>query len=626
VEGTLPPESQRERGNVLTIRVPGDAGLQDRDQVLLDWVEVDYSRRFAYDPSGLPLRLAAGVSGTATVTGIPADSVDLYDVTAPEHPRVALGLTVQAGAVALPLSADKERVLFAVAPDGYVRPSYVQQPAAADLRTTTEGADYIVIAYDGFVEAVRPLAAYRARQGLRVRIVPVSAVYDGFSGGVFTPVAIRDFLAYAHQNWAKPAPRYVLLVGDASYDYRDYLGTGERNFVPAYPVRLVDSIETPTDAYYVRLDGKAHAPAMAIGRLPCRTVEDVSRLAQRIVDYETSAPVGDWRRQVLAVGDHELPARDATWFELSSDQDARLCEAYGMAAERVFLRAAGISPDLPADQNQQLVREKATPPVLQALGQGCALFLFQGHGACTYLGRQRVLQSDDLSSLDNRGRSPLAVLVTCFAGAFDDPECEGGQCLAERLLSAPSGAIACVAPTRLGGANVESPLLGQLLAAPRAPVGEAVALAKQRMADRRVEGWQPVDNYNLLGDPLLALNLDVQPPPTPTGVADVPAATGIEDADRNRVADALERRVADGTYRRWGDPAEGKARLFCALSRRPTRADVEAVEQLGGYVVDLSAPPWGMDIILPVINVAPLLEALPSLTLVAECQRPWPAH
>ena len=41
--------------------------------------------------------------------------------------------------------------------------------------------------------------------------------------GLAAPIAIRDFLSYAYDNWQNPAPQYVLLVGDGSFDYKDNL-------------------------------------------------------------------------------------------------------------------------------------------------------------------------------------------------------------------------------------------------------------------------------------------------------------------------------------------------------------------------------------------------------------------
>ncbi|MBN2008191.1 hypothetical protein JW960_02470 [candidate division KSB1 bacterium] len=52
--------------------------------------------------------------------------------------------------------------------------------------------------------------------------------------GIKNPRAIKDFLRYAYENWQVPAPTYVLLFGDASYDYLDYLATGRRDDVPTH--------------------------------------------------------------------------------------------------------------------------------------------------------------------------------------------------------------------------------------------------------------------------------------------------------------------------------------------------------------------------------------------------------
>jgi len=55
-------------------------------------------------------------------------------------------------------------------------------------------------------------------QLLSVQVVTISQVYDQFSHGLADPAAVRELLRYAHAKWAEPAPQYVLLVGEASYD------------------------------------------------------------------------------------------------------------------------------------------------------------------------------------------------------------------------------------------------------------------------------------------------------------------------------------------------------------------------------------------------------------------------
>ena len=79
-----------------------------------------------------------------------------------------------------------------------------------------------MIAPAAFQAALAPLKAFREGQGYTVRIVDIEDVYDEFSFGVKTPQAIKDFLVRATGQWSTP-PRFLLLVGNATQDPRDYL-------------------------------------------------------------------------------------------------------------------------------------------------------------------------------------------------------------------------------------------------------------------------------------------------------------------------------------------------------------------------------------------------------------------
>ena len=121
-------------------------------------------------------------------------------------------------------------------------PESIVENSVSDLADTANGADYILITHrdlgwdiNGDAESwLTRIVDHRETQGLRVVVVDVQDIFDEFSYGMTTPVAIKDFLAYAYDNWTAPAPQYVLLVGDAIYDFHDRWGTGKINYVPAY--------------------------------------------------------------------------------------------------------------------------------------------------------------------------------------------------------------------------------------------------------------------------------------------------------------------------------------------------------------------------------------------------------
>src|SRR5206468_8428968 len=90
-------------------------------------------------------------------------------------------------------------------------------------------ADYLVISPAEFMGAVAPLKALREGQGHSVAMVDVEDIYDEFSFGQKTPYALREFLTRAKVSWSR-APKFAVLVGNATTDPRNYLGMDEPDY------------------------------------------------------------------------------------------------------------------------------------------------------------------------------------------------------------------------------------------------------------------------------------------------------------------------------------------------------------------------------------------------------------
>ena len=93
-------------------------------------------------------------------------------------------------------------------------------------------------------------------------------------------------------------------MGDATYDPKDYLGTGKPNFVPARMVRT-DHLWTASDPSYATLDHD-EIPDLAIGRLPATSIEDVEAMVAKILRYERESGSG----RVVVVADNADRAGD----------------------------------------------------------------------------------------------------------------------------------------------------------------------------------------------------------------------------------------------------------------------------------------------------------------------------
>src|SRR5206468_916621 len=68
-------------------------------------------------------------------------------------------------------------------------------------------------------------------------------LYDQFSGGRTDPAAIRNFLRAAFLNW-RPRPVFVTLLGDASFDFKNY----KTRAAPGQPGTLLPSYENGFDS------------------------------------------------------------------------------------------------------------------------------------------------------------------------------------------------------------------------------------------------------------------------------------------------------------------------------------------------------------------------------------------
>src|SRR4030095_5509193 len=99
------------------------------------------------------------------------------------------------------------------------------------LQSPTNGANLVIIAHASLMQQAQDWATYRRSQGISVVVAETSEIYDEFNYGVFSSDAIKSFLSYAANSW-QTKPRYVLLIGDASFDSRNYEGTGYFNMVP----------------------------------------------------------------------------------------------------------------------------------------------------------------------------------------------------------------------------------------------------------------------------------------------------------------------------------------------------------------------------------------------------------
>jgi hypothetical protein len=472
--------------NDCTIVVPGDLGL---DQVYVNWIEVDYERTAQAVGDSLRLTVpGSDLRRTLQVAGFTRSSVRVMDVTDPFRPFFLAGgsVALQGGGyrVRFGIGAGGTRSFLVFAAPGVKTPAAVQRWSPRSL-TPVGGADYVVITPRAFLAAAEPLLALRREQGLRVQAVAVEDIFDVYGWGLPDPAAIRSFLEDAYQRWTRPAPAYVLLLGDANIDYRDFLGTGKRSLVPTRASATAGLSVTPDDNWFACVDGEDELPDLFIGRVSVGSASAAAAVVAKIVGYEgASRPAA---ADALFVADNNVPD-------------------FEVVAERL----TGLLPSTVTPQRMYLSTYTdfglAKQDLRSAIDAGKLMTIYVGHGDVTGWAGERVLDTTNAPLLANAGHLTFAVILDCLSGYFAQPFYYS---IGELLANLPTtGAVGVFAASGFGDTGDHSLLGEELLARsfvePRLRLGRIATEAKVQ-AYARGATLDIVRTFTLLGDPATLL-------------------------------------------------------------------------------------------------------------------------
>lgn len=464
-----------------------DAG-NTADVIYLDALTLNYPREYVAQNNTLDF---LGTDHNYQARGFTGNDIRLYDITDPAAVQVLQGSKITQdsdGTSRIAFHDDlTNRHYLALTGDAYKSPNAIQQAIPNTLRSTDQQADYLIIAPAQFDDALGPLAKLRNDKGLRVKIIDIEQVYDAFSDGVQDPHALRDFIPYARDQWRKPAPRYVLLVGKASYDYHDYLNAPNENLVPTMLVPTLHLGEAASDNWFVAASEDDAHPTIAIGRIPAMTVDQVKTAVAKTLAYEAQPQGADWLKRALFVTDDKEPD-----FDTGSNTMVQALPAT-IAPQKVYLSAFNGNLD------------SARAKILEGWNAGSLLTTYIGHGSIDTWAEGPLISAQDVSSLTNGERLSILLTPTCLDGFFYHPE---RNSLAEdALFNAKGGIVAGLVPTGLSLTEDQDLLMKALmdeLFVKRTPtLGQAVMNAKQKMEGQNAGEREILDTFTLLGDPAL---------------------------------------------------------------------------------------------------------------------------
>jgi hypothetical protein len=400
---------------------------------------------------------------------------------------------------------------FVVTADGSIPgPVLVEhRPAGPDPIGTPRHADLLVVVHPSLRPALTPLLEHRRRQGLDVVVLTTDEVYAHFSHGYPSPHAIRTLAETAVRDWPRPAPSFLLLVGDASDDPLGRLGYGARDLVPTF---VPDAGGFASDAWFAVVSGDDGIADLAVGRIAVSSADQLGAVVGKIIAHEGRDGDRSWRRRALVVADDDPSGR------LADEAQTLVAHLDGLGFEPAALLLDDLQLDPALAANERIARTAAAfaPRVREAIETGNGLVHYLGHGGPRVWGHEHILDarpsSPDVDSLTNAGRLPVVLSFSCFNLRFDTPRYDT---IAERLVNAPAGGAVAF----WGSSGSSNPV-------PRWSVAEAVrdaggdgeplrlgmafALATlDRMRAHGVVAGAPPDDNNLIGDPSLVLGIEL---------------------------------------------------------------------------------------------------------------------
>lgn len=416
----------------------------------------------------------------------------------------------------------------------------------------------VVVCPDQLRIDLSPLVEHRRRQGFQIDLVESSGSAE----------TIRNRI---RSRLGDSGRRFILLVGDASLPWvqekNDQSGGEAANslIVPTHhdtaEVNLLwgSPPHIATDNWYADLDGD-RIPDAAVGRLTADSPAQLQTIVKKIIDYEQCADFGPWRGRldfVAGVGGFgfvadtviETAARYFLTTGIPSAYDVRMTQGSWRSPycpdPRLFNRAA-----------------------LAGLNDGAAFWIYIGHGHFHQLDRVRLPGADyhifdvaDAARLKSAHGLPIAVFLSCYAGAFDVGDANTPDCLAEEMLRTPGGPVAVVAASRVAMpyamAVLATGMMDEFFRGREETLGEVFLAAKRRMVAQNssdqnrkkldslaaavspapdkldAERAEHLSLFNIIGDPMLRLRrpqtvaIDVPATFTSGGVLEISAKSPV---------------------------------------------------------------------------------------------------
>ncbi len=521
----------------------------------LDFIHLNVTRMLRMRGHQMLFRTMNGVKqGGITefrLSGAPA-GMKIWDVTSGDQIR-EIPYTMNGEVAVFTMETESLKEFCALTGQSYLVPDLLGSVPNQNLHGMPV-PDYLIIAPPAFMTPAQRLADFHtSNSGLTVSITNPELIYNEFSSGSQDVTAIRDFVRMLYKKAAPgKEPRYLLLFGDASYDYKNRT-QNNTNIIPSFQsVASLSPISSfVSDDYFGMLDDNEGQAAngkldIGIGRFPVFTVEQATQAVDKVLYYCSGDErvKNDWRNVVTFVADDQNEGGNL-FVEDSEDLSKIIEKDYPhYNVDKIYSDAYNMI-STPGGARYPEVNEA----ISKRMEKGSLLMNYVGHGGELGWGHERILEVPDIIRYSNKDRMPVFVTATCEFSRFDDPErVSAGEWV---FLNPEGGGVALFTTSRLTFAGTNKSLLVNFYQQVfRQQSGKYMKMGDLLVASKTGMSSSPnIHAFVLLGDPAMQMaypDLEVvttsisegtaaSPTDTLQALAEITISGEIRDADGNMV-------------------------------------------------------------------------------------------
>lgn len=282
-----------------------------------------------------------------------------------------------------------------------------------DYTPVSDQGRMLIISHANYMAAMQPFVDWKNKMGIQTEIVNVATIGT-------TSSAIKDFVS---NYYTTNGLTFLLLVGDA----------------PQIPTNTSGNLGGPSDVAYGYLLGNDHNPEIFVGRFSAETVDHVTTMVQRTLEYEQQPlTTTNWFDKGFGIASDQGPGDDGE-YDYTHMQNIR--------ADLIGYTYAAIGELYDGSQGGEDQAGNPTASMVSTeVNAGRSIINYVGHGSDVSWGTTGF-SNTNINSLSNNHMWPFIWSVACVNGNFVSQTCFAEAWLRAKNATGPTGAVATLMST-----------------------------------------------------------------------------------------------------------------------------------------------------------------------------------